>query len=149
MKADWYRGFRAGLKLSLIMYIVNLVIGLFYSEVILRLYGGYFYYWDRAGPYELAIWLMSDLITVIVICAIIGFLFGLLHERLPGQRNPTSGMVLFVPIWSIYISIEYLLISSHMHGMPFMPAYLLVWILPAFLYGYYLGHLWDREEPVE
>jgi len=149
MRVDWKRGLNAGLGLSPIMFIVDLALVLLYSEVFLRIYGGYTYYWNFPSPSETIIWIMEILITVVIVCTITGVLFAFLKEKLPGQRDQAKGVYLFLPIWSLYIIYVYLVESTFMQGMPLMPAFLMVWIVPSIGYGYLLGYYWDRAELTE
>ena len=148
MEADWRRGLRTGLKLSLMVFLVNHGLSIIYVEVVLKWYAGYDDIPDVDST-QVLIWMFTDMVTTIIACVFIGIVFAVLYSILPFQSSPPKGVILYVSLWSLY-TILFTIRAEYMFGsLPFMRGWLLVGLLMAFLYGYLLGVLWDGDRPSE
>ncbi|UCC93865.1 MAG: hypothetical protein JSW25_04135 [Thermoplasmata archaeon] len=149
MRVDWYRGLRAGAKLGLIIFAVELTLSLLYTEVLLSWYLGYEFHWEGIGA--TIIYLMGDLIIFLVVCITIGVLFPVVRARLPGDTDKVKALIMFVPIWALYVVVSTLILVSAF-GQTFLPYYeiwIVVLVILSIPYGYLMGLLWEREEPTD
>lgn len=147
-KADWFRGLMAGAKLGPILYAVELGLSLLYTEVyLMRLLG---YETRFTGIGNLVLYLVGDLIILMVVTIVIGVLFAMFEERLPGPTVHAKAMALFAPLWALYtVTTALVLAGSFELTFPGYEAFVLVLVLMSIPYAYLLGFLWEVQGPTD
>ena len=75
----------------------------------------------------------------ILLTVIIGTVFGVLYEKVPGSRGVTKGIFIGIALWVIS-----LILNLQSLGMPGLPFTLLTGLIISLLYGALLGTLYDR-----